>query len=280
MPPNYPQNGLPVHQPWGGFWEQFDLGTQQQAGKSLVSTQRPRAPNIGQPPDPSPKRLEGPAAHAADPAANTGADHGVKADFEPPWPTHLPYSGPVATENSGVRTHSPDKGPPKEPLGRGEIPGAATTRVDLVHDPSRANKDMSIRIELDAEEDWEDDLEEFCRLKRLGLIKEAKEQFWSALGHVNTMPYIRVQYAEMLQLSGDFKGFQDLDFLPEFPPSPSEETPDDRSRGKLAANYALLDLLSQRPIANYLASAWGVVRHTLKALAAESTVGSTEVRRK
>jgi hypothetical protein len=139
---------------------------------------------------------------------------------------------------------------------------------------------MSIRIELDAEEDWEDDLEEFCRLKRLGLIKEAKEKFWSALGHVNTMPYIRVQYAEMLQLSGDFKGFQDLDFLPEFPPIPTEETPDDRSRGKLVANHALLDLLSQRPIANYLTSAWEVVRHTLKALAAESTVGSTEVRRK
>ncbi|KAK4039785.1 hypothetical protein C8A01DRAFT_36236 [Parachaetomium inaequale] len=136
---------------------------------------------------------------------------------------------------------------------------------------------MSIRIELDAEEDWDDDLEEFCRLKRLGLVKEAKEHFWSALAHVNTVPYIRVQYAEMLQSAGDFKGFQALEFLPECPPSPSEETPDDRNRGKLVANYALLDLLSQRPLPGYLTAAWDVVRHTLKALASESMFGSTEI---
>src|SRR5690606_27233622 len=45
----------------------------------------------------------------------------------------------------------------------------ATARVDLIHDPSQASKDMSIRLELDVEEDWDDDLEEFCRLRRLGL---------------------------------------------------------------------------------------------------------------
>jgi hypothetical protein len=82
----------------------------------------------------------------------------------------------------------------------------------------------------------------------------------------------------MLLFSGDYKGFHNLDFLPEYPPQPSEETADDRSRGKLVANYALLDLLSQRPIPKYLTAAWSVVRTTLKALATESTVGSTEVR--
>jgi hypothetical protein len=154
----------------------------------------------------------------------------------------------------------------------------ATTRVDLLHDPSQASKDMSIRLELDMEEDWDDDLEEFCRLSRLGLIKDAKEHFGSTLEHVSTIPYIRVQYAEMLLSSGDYKSFHNLDFLPEYPPDPSEETADDRSRGKLVANYALLDLLSQRPIPKYLTAAWSVVRSTLKALATESAAGSTEVR--
>lgn len=138
---------------------------------------------------------------------------------------------------------------------------------------------MSIRLDLEVEDDWEDDLEEFCRLKRLGRIKEAKEHFWSTLEHVSTIPYIRIQYAEMLQSSGDYKSLQSLEFLPEFPPNPEEESPGDRSRGKLVANYALLDVLSQRPIPNYLAAAWGVVRSTLKALAADTMVGSTEVRR-
>ncbi|KAH6627967.1 hypothetical protein F5144DRAFT_631203 [Chaetomium tenue] len=265
----YPPWLVPGYEPHGVFWEQIDA-SEQQTGKSLVPGRRPWAPNIGQPYDLSSKRLEGPAATAADPVVAAGGDHGVKADPEPPRSTYFPHARPVAAGE-------PDKDPPGELFGKREIPGAATTRVDLVHDPSRANKDMSISLALDAEEDWDDDLEEFCRLRRLGLIKEAKEQFLSALGHVNTMPYIRVQYAEMLQTSGDFKGFQDLDFLPEFPPSPAEETPDDRNRGKLVANHALLDLLSQRPIDDYLTSAWRLVRRTLKALATESTVGSTEI---
>jgi hypothetical protein len=155
----------------------------------------------------------------------------------------------------------------------------ATTRIDLAHDPSKALKDMSIRLELDVEEDWEDDLEEFCRLSRLGLINEAKEHFRTTLEHVGANnPYIRVQYAEMLLSCGDYKGFQDFVFIPEFLPHPSEETSEDRDRGKLVANYALLDLLSQRPIPNYLTAAWEVVRHTLKALATETAMGSTEVR--
>ncbi|KAL2169895.1 hypothetical protein VTG60DRAFT_5510 [Thermothelomyces hinnuleus] len=154
---------------------------------------------------------------------------------------------------------------------------ATTTRVDLVYDPSQTSKDMSVRLVLDVEEDWEYELEEFCRLKRLGLIIEAKEHFWSRLGHVSTIPYIRVQYAEMLQSCGDFKSLQCLDFLPEFPPDPWGETTEDRNRGKLVANHTLLDFLSQRPISNYVAAAWSCVRQTLKALASELAVGSTEI---
>lgn len=158
-----------------------------------------------------------------------------------------------------------------------QTPDIAANRVDLIHDPSQVSKDMSIRLELDLEEDWEDELEEFCRLKRLGLFKKAKEHFLSKLGHVNTMPYIRVQYAEMLQSCGDFKSLQHLEFLPELPSSPTEETTDDRNRGKLVANHTLLDFLSQRPTSKYITAAWRAVRQTLRDFPTESPIGSTEV---
>ncbi|KAL1835513.1 hypothetical protein VTJ49DRAFT_6579 [Mycothermus thermophilus] len=159
---------------------------------------------------------------------------------------------------------------------RDHVNAVADKQVNIVYDPSQGSKDMSIRLELDAEEDWEGELETFCRLKRLGLIKEAKKYFWSSLGHLSTIPYIRVQYAEMLLFAGHYKEFRDLTFLPEFPPGPENETPDDRDRAKLAANYALLDLLSQRPIPQYLSGAWRTVRDTLWALVTESLIGSTE----
>ncbi|KAK3311185.1 uncharacterized protein B0T15DRAFT_489808 [Chaetomium strumarium] len=136
---------------------------------------------------------------------------------------------------------------------------------------------MSIRLEFDIEEDWEADLEAFCRLRRLGRFKEAKEHFRSKLEHVSAIPYIRVQYAEMLEACGDYKTLQSLVSGREFSPDPSEEAPDDRNRGKLAANDALLEFLSQRPNPTYVEAAWKVVYHTLKALATETTMGSTEI---
>jgi len=154
----------------------------------------------------------------------------------------------------------------------------STTRVDLVFDPSQTSKDLRVRLDLAVEEDWSDGLEELCRLRRLGLVKQAKKHFRSALENSGQILYVRVQYAEMLQSSGDYKGFQSLGLMPDPPPQrPSEETPDDRSEGKLVANYALLSLLSQRPISNFVTGAWTVVRRTLEALAAESLFGSTEV---
>ncbi|KAK3902730.1 hypothetical protein C8A05DRAFT_33571 [Staphylotrichum tortipilum] len=147
---------------------------------------------------------------------------------------------------------------------------------ELYEEDSPPNKDVMVRLTLDVQEDWDDSLEEFCRLRRLGLVKEAKKHFLSTLEHVSSVPYVRVQYAEMLQLSGDYKGFQNLDFPPEFPPNAWEETIDDRSRAKLVVNYILLDLLSQRPSTDYLQRAWAIVRNTLNALTAETFFGSTE----
>ncbi|KAK4682723.1 hypothetical protein QC764_118590 [Podospora pseudoanserina] len=149
--------------------------------------------------------------------------------------------------------------------------------VDLVHDPSQSTKNMTIRLEFDIEEDWDTDLEEFCRLRRLGRFKDAQEYFKQNLERYSTIPYIRVQYAEMLVSSGNLKLFRDMRLLPEFLPPVGEESMDELNRGKLAANYALLDLLSQRHFPNYIQMAWQIVENTLKALSTEQVIGSTEI---
>ncbi|KAL2153941.1 hypothetical protein VTH82DRAFT_2617 [Thermothelomyces myriococcoides] len=150
--------------------------------------------------------------------------------------------------------------------------------VDLVYDPARTARDASILLAFDIEDDWESELEEFCRLKRLGRIKEAKKHFQSRLRPVSTTPYIMVQYAEMLLSCGDFKNLQRLDPLPDvFLGPPEENAAEDRNRGKLVDNYILLHLLSQRPIPDYLSTAWSDVRQTLKDTSNEWLFGSTEI---
>jgi len=307
-PFDYPRSSPPVQPP--GFWEpqrskfwdeldRFESGVEEQAGKSLVAARRPWAPYPSQPtyrvpkaiesnapdtaeapvaagPNSSPRGEPGPAVpQAVDATTQRDADHSVRVTQT--YPRH-----PLKQENRRKRQETALAGTSEGLSSLSPIANVktATTRVDLVHDPSQAIKDMSMRLELDVEEDWDDDLEEFCRLRRLGLIKEAREQFRSTLEHLSGIPYIWVQYAEMLLSCGDYKSLQSLKPLPEFSSASSVETPDGRIRQKLAINYALLDVLSQRPARNYLTSAWGLVQTTLNNLASEATAGSTEVRRK
>lgn len=221
--------------------------------------------------------------------AETIASEKRPGKAETPQERPPPVAPPSLTTGTGrfdrgtFKIHSPDNEAPRGAQsvldGNGPKPSAESMHFDFVYDPSsQANKDVSTRLQLDIEPDWQGDLEEFCRLKRMGLINQAKKHFWSALGHVSTRPYIRVQYAEMLQACGDYKGFQALPFPNDWYPPLADGTPDDRNMGKLVANYALLDLLSQHYSDDYLQRAWQVVRHTLKALAHELSMGSTEVR--
>ncbi|KAK4170178.1 hypothetical protein QBC43DRAFT_1387 [Cladorrhinum sp. PSN259] len=150
-------------------------------------------------------------------------------------------------------------------------------RVDLVHDPSRATNDLTVQLEMELEEDWDTDLDEFCRLYRLGRFKEAKEYYRLNLTHVDSVPYVRVHYAEMLISCGDYQTFQALERLPEFDAGGLGHKPEERDRGKLAANFELLALLSQTYTYKYIETAWKVVRNTLKALQHEKVMGSTEV---
>ncbi|KAL2266580.1 hypothetical protein VTJ83DRAFT_5932 [Remersonia thermophila] len=205
------------------------------------------------------------------PASSSESQQDPKLETKPqPKLTPRPRAGTMPFKRAGLVYHAGS--------GFSEVVSAETTApcFHLALDPSQGSKDMSIRLDLDVEEDWEDNLESFCRLTRLGLIKEAKKHFWSSLGHLSTIPYIRVQYAEMLLSAGCYKELRNV-MLPEFVLDPENETADDRSRSKLAANFALLDLLSQRPIPDYLEAVLRAVRNTFIALAADSLAGSTEV---
>ncbi|KAK4240709.1 hypothetical protein C8A03DRAFT_31199 [Achaetomium macrosporum] len=261
----------PVSQPRSKVWdqlEQLDSGVDQQHGKSLVSTRRSWDPNDGPPTLSDRKGFEPYVPGTAKPSGDL--DH---VDYEGFKRRRSFNKAPLAEHEEKRTKVQVDSGAYSEPSGT-EVP---VRRVDLVYDPSQAGKDMSIRLEFDVEEDWEEDLEDFCRLRRLGRFKEAKEYFRSKLEHVSSIPYIRVQYAEMLEACGDYKTLQNLVFRREFAPDPSEETPNDRNRGKLAANDALLELLSQRPNMTYVEAAWRVVHNTLQGLATETTMGSTEI---
>ncbi|KAL2266350.1 hypothetical protein VTJ83DRAFT_5702 [Remersonia thermophila] len=202
-------------------------------------------------------------------------DQGSGLRYANPWIDRslAPSPPPTSADSSTGSREDPaavnGRGPRLPDQARDE---ADNTPADLVLDPSQGGKDMALRVDMDIQEDWSEDLELFCRLKRLGLIKEAKEHFRSSLGHLRNIPYLRVQYAEMLLFAGYYKEFQDLEFV-----SPGNEIADGHSQEKLAANYALLDLLSQRPISNYIDGAWQVVRSTLKSLRADCLIGSTEV---
>ncbi|KAK4122755.1 hypothetical protein N657DRAFT_634760 [Parathielavia appendiculata] len=50
-------------------------------------------------------------------------------------------------------------------------------RIDLVYDPSNGDKNMTVQLVMDVEEDWEADFEAFCRLRRLGQNKDARKHF-------------------------------------------------------------------------------------------------------
>ena len=77
----------------------------------------------------------------------------------------------------------------------------------VVWDISRT-KDVTMHLELDATEDLEPDLDDFCRLARLGNFQQAKQFFRDNLEQHIDDPYIFVQYAQMLMEMGDYHSFK------------------------------------------------------------------------
>ena len=153
-------------------------------------------------------------------------------------------------------------------------------RVDIIYDASRAPRDLTIRLQMDIEEDVERELEEFSRLRRLGRFKDAKAHFDSKLEHLSTTPYFQMLYAEMLLACGDYKPLQSLPSITQFCSlGRLNETPDDKfSRNLVETNYGLLDVLSQRSEPIDIIGVKVSVHSTLTTLSAGPIECSTEVR--
>ncbi|KAK3497801.1 uncharacterized protein B0T23DRAFT_426863 [Neurospora hispaniola] len=144
---------------------------------------------------------------------------------------------------------------------------------DAVHDPSQSSKDISIQLDVPIEHDLSPYLEDFCRFRRLGRFKEARDIYQSKLAQYSTIPYIFIHYAEMLVVSGDYKSFQELTF----PGLNEEKDPKSATDGKLKTNFELLKLVTRSPIWNYTVVALETVRRVLEDLYNEEVIGSTEI---
>jgi hypothetical protein len=103
-----------------------------------------------------------------------------------PAPPHRAAPTPPPVEQTNIRSREVD---------------------EVVWDVSRT-KDVTLHLELDITEDLEPDLDEFCRLARLGNFQGAKQFFQDNLEQHIDDPYIFVQYAQMLMSMGDYQGVE------------------------------------------------------------------------
>lgn len=105
------------------------------------------------------------------------------------------------------------------------IPGLFQTVFDVNHP-----QDASIHLELPITDDHETELEEFCRLQRLGNFGAAEEYFKELLEPYLSNPYVFVQYGQMLLEKGDYLAFERLNAEAVFG---KEESPPSRPHEKV-----------------------------------------------
>ncbi|KAK9421436.1 hypothetical protein SUNI508_05671 [Seiridium unicorne] len=82
--------------------------------------------------------------------------------------------------------------------------------VQAVWDPSR-NSDLTIHLKLPLQDDIDEYLEEFCRLRRWGDFASAGQYFSQNLKEHQDNPYVLIQYAEMLLEKKDYNSFSELE---------------------------------------------------------------------
>ncbi|KAK3330863.1 hypothetical protein B0H66DRAFT_528204 [Apodospora peruviana] len=146
---------------------------------------------------------------------------------------------------------------------------AKRRNIDIVHDPAELAKDITVKLRLPIEEDFQPDLEAFCRLRRLGRFKDANDHFEAKLKHLSTVPYVLVHYAEMLLASGDYKSLRSLSHRYKYNSSRTE------ALSILKSNFSAHRF--SRISTSYLpGNAVEFVCDTLELLSREPAMGSTE----
>lgn len=152
------------------------------------------------------------------------------------------------------------------------IPSA--NAADIVHDPSRSPKDITVRVHLPLLRDFQEELEEFCRLRRFGYFQQAEEYFKGSLDKVSDAPYVMIQHAEALLAAGDFKG---VSRVINEQPFEFDRLGENKDAKKLAINLELLELLSQPSFPQLAPRALSAVTDGLPGKLDLSRMGSTEV---
>ncbi|KAL2261548.1 hypothetical protein VTK26DRAFT_3924 [Humicola hyalothermophila] len=158
-------------------------------------------------------RTAGTPGPGAGPSPDNSADYGP---FNPP--SQFTESEPEDSEESDKRetfdSKTPGNAQPSAFEGTDHpgyiAPYVPGRRTDIVFDPSQANKDITVTVEMELEEDRLLDLDDFTRLARLGRFKDAKAYFTATLEHRIINPWIQLSYAEMLLDCGDYTSLRSL----------------------------------------------------------------------
>lgn len=85
----------------------------------------------------------------------------------------------------------------------------STSSVHAVFNGANSHN-ITVHLNIPVIDNLESDLEEFSILRRLGNFKAAKAYFNERLGEYRRVPYVFVQYAQMLLDAGDFRALSKL----------------------------------------------------------------------
>lgn len=128
-----------------------------------------------------------------------------------------------------------DKGAPKAQNESQHVPGLFQTVFDVNHP-----QDASVHLELPITDDHGAELEEFCRLQRLGNFGAAEDYFKNKLEPYLSHPYVFVQFGQMLLEKGDYLAFERLNPEAIF-------GKDDRAPSRFREEVVVVDRSRSRP---------------------------------
>lgn len=111
-------------------------------------------------------------------------------------------SNRIASKSAAPAGHTRPSKTPNEPQ---HVPGLFQTVFDVNHP-----QDASVHLELPITDDHDAELEEFCRLQRLGNFGAAEDYFEKKLEPYLSNPYVFVQFGQMLLEKGDYLAFERL----------------------------------------------------------------------
>ncbi|KAI0140371.1 hypothetical protein BJ166DRAFT_117015 [Pestalotiopsis sp. NC0098] len=152
--------------------------------------------------------------------------------------------------------------------------------VDGIWDPEESN-DLTVHLDLDIREDLDQELEEFCRLYRIGSFQKARSFFDRNLAEHLEKPHVFMMYAEMLFHQGSYHEICELD--PRALISLSQEAPDHLYCRILKQYWELIYAVARLWTMNPAAFLQDIIRPITKDLESLITkdngddIGSTEI---